>query len=316
MGNAMIQPTMYFNLRYVPMFRGPYMIQSVEHSIDAGQFKTFFTGIRMPLYSLPLIEQQIMTLNTSLLAELVQEVRRLKETATTTAQPAVNIITIGNGVQTNGKFTASAAVECLKDIQQANVKYQKYTGVESTTQRLSYGDMATLLKDNVSSIPTRAMIFYTAYLNGHDDNNFITFNFDLGGTPLGGLPFPQISYGGRETFFTKTFACKTNQAGATQPVAVFTSFENSINFMENYYFNKQAGVSKSLINVGTNKWVTKDDYILSMVSTWLGWWPTKRFNNLQEEQTFIAKNRNMIPDLTKAASEVVEIMIKFNLVSF
>ena len=316
MGNAMIQPTMYFNLRYVPMFRGPYMIQSVEHSIDAGQFKTFFTGIRMPLYSLPLIEQQIMTLNTSLLSELVQEVRRLKETATTTAQPAVNIITIGNGVQTNGKFTASAAVECLKDIQQANVKYQKYTGVESTTQRLSYGDMATLLKDNVSSIPTRAMIFYTAYLNGHDDNNFITFNFDLGGTPLGGLPFPQISYGGRETFFTKTFACKTNQAGATQPVAVFTSFENSINFMENYYFNKQAGVSKSLINVGTNKWVTKDDYILSMVSTWLGWWPTKRFNNLQEEQTFIAKNRNMIPDLTKAASEVVEIMIKFNLVSF
>ncbi|MFN9904114.1 MAG: hypothetical protein ACK55Z_36115, partial [bacterium] len=116
----------------------------------------------------PLIEQQIMTLNTSLLSELVQEVRRLKETATTTAQPAVNIITIGNGVQTNGKFTASAAVECLKDIQQANVKYQKYTGVESTTQRLSYGDMATLLKDNVSSIPTRAMIFYTAYLNGHD----------------------------------------------------------------------------------------------------------------------------------------------------
>jgi hypothetical protein len=165
--------------------------------------------------------------------------------------------------------------------------------------------MAKLLKDNVSSIPTRAMIFYTAYLNGHDDNNFVSFNFDLGGTPLGGLPFPQISYGGRETYFTKTFACKTNQSGSAQPVAVFTSFENSINFMENYYFNKQAGVSKSLINVGTNKWVTKDDYILSMVSTWLGWWPTKRFNNLQEEQTFIAKNKNMIPDLTKAASEVV-----------
>jgi hypothetical protein len=33
MGNAMIQPTMYFNLRNVPMFRGPYMIQDVEHTI-------------------------------------------------------------------------------------------------------------------------------------------------------------------------------------------------------------------------------------------------------------------------------------------
>jgi hypothetical protein len=106
MGNAMIQPTMYFNLRYVPMFRGPYMIQSVEHSIDAGQFRTFFTGIRMPLYSLPLIEQHLMTLNTSLVSELVQEVRRLKETATTTAQANVNIITIGNS-------TMSLSIICV-----------------------------------------------------------------------------------------------------------------------------------------------------------------------------------------------------------
>ena len=27
LGNAMIQPTMYFNLRHVPMFNGPYMIK-------------------------------------------------------------------------------------------------------------------------------------------------------------------------------------------------------------------------------------------------------------------------------------------------
>jgi hypothetical protein len=316
MGNAMIQPTMYFNLRYVPMFRGPYMIQSVEHSIDAGQFKTFFTGIRMPLYSLPLIEQQIMTLNTSLLAELVQEVRRLKETAITTIQPAVNVITIGNSVQLNGKFTASDAVECLKDIQSANVRYRKYDGVENTIQRLSYGDMAKLLKENVSSIPTRALIFYTSYLNGHDDNNFVTFNFDLGGTPLGGIPYPQISYAAREEFFTKTYACKTNKAGSTGPFAVFTNYENSINFIESYYFNKQGGASISLINDKNNKWVTKQDYIDSMVRTQLLWWPTKKFNTPEEQDTFAAKNANTLPDLRKAASEVLEIMIKFNLVSF
>jgi len=316
MGNAMIQPTMYFNLRYVPMFRGPYMIQSVEHSIDAGQFRTFFTGIRMPLYSLPLIEQQLMTLNTSLLSELVQEVRRLKETATTTAQANVNIITIGNSIQLNGKYTSSDSVECLKDIQNANVRYQKYTGVENTIQRLSYGDMATLLKENVSSKPTRAMIFYTSYINAHDDNNFVTFNFDLAGTQLGGTPYPKISYAEKEVFFTKTYACKTNQNGTTTPFAVFTNFKNSIDFMESYYFNKQAGSSKSLINVGTNKWITKQDYIDSMVTTWLGYWPTKKFNNPQEEQTFIVKNQNKVPDLKKAASEVVELMIKFNLISF
>jgi hypothetical protein len=38
LGCALIQPTMYFNLRYVPMFNGAYQIQSVEHRIEAGSF--------------------------------------------------------------------------------------------------------------------------------------------------------------------------------------------------------------------------------------------------------------------------------------
>ena len=101
MGNMMIQPTQYFNLRYVPMFRGPYMVQSVEHIIEPGTFKTFFTGIRMPIYSLPLITKQIMSINQNLLSELAQSVFRLKETSVTAAQPVVNIITIGNNIKNN-----------------------------------------------------------------------------------------------------------------------------------------------------------------------------------------------------------------------
>ena len=42
MGNAMIQPTMYFNLRYVPMFSGSYMILEVSHKISPGSFTTSF----------------------------------------------------------------------------------------------------------------------------------------------------------------------------------------------------------------------------------------------------------------------------------
>jgi hypothetical protein len=45
------------------------------------------------------------------------------------------------------------------------------------------------------------MVFYTAYLNGHDDKILYTFNHDLGNTPLGGVPKPQISYGGRNSLF-------------------------------------------------------------------------------------------------------------------
>ena len=60
LGNVMIQPTMYFNLQHVPMFYGPYMVQSVEHVIQPGDFKTYFTGIRMPVASIPKITNQLL----------------------------------------------------------------------------------------------------------------------------------------------------------------------------------------------------------------------------------------------------------------
>ena len=59
MGNALMQPMMYFNLRNVPMFSGPYMITKVSHTIGEGDFKTSITGTRQPFYSLPKIDNFI-----------------------------------------------------------------------------------------------------------------------------------------------------------------------------------------------------------------------------------------------------------------
>jgi hypothetical protein len=53
LGCAMIQPTMYFNLRHVPLFYGPYLIQKVSHTISSTDFETSFEGVRQPKYSLP-----------------------------------------------------------------------------------------------------------------------------------------------------------------------------------------------------------------------------------------------------------------------
>lgn len=47
MGNAYIQPLMYFQLNNIPMFDGTYIIYSVSHSISAGQMTTRFTGNRL-----------------------------------------------------------------------------------------------------------------------------------------------------------------------------------------------------------------------------------------------------------------------------
>jgi len=53
MGNVMIQPTMYFYLKNVPMFRGTYLIIDVEHTIKSNVISTKFSGGRIPYTSLP-----------------------------------------------------------------------------------------------------------------------------------------------------------------------------------------------------------------------------------------------------------------------
>lgn len=47
MGNAYIQPLMYFQLNNIPMFDGTYIIYNVKHSISSGQMTTKFTGNRL-----------------------------------------------------------------------------------------------------------------------------------------------------------------------------------------------------------------------------------------------------------------------------
>jgi hypothetical protein len=53
MGNVMIQPTMYFYLKNIPMFKGSYWITEVSHSIKSNTISTTFSGTRIPYTSLP-----------------------------------------------------------------------------------------------------------------------------------------------------------------------------------------------------------------------------------------------------------------------
>lgn len=53
MGNVMIQPTMYFQLKNVPLFEGAYWIVEVSHRIEGNTINTRFKGVRIPKDSLP-----------------------------------------------------------------------------------------------------------------------------------------------------------------------------------------------------------------------------------------------------------------------
>ena len=72
MGNAMIQPTMYFILRHVPMFYGPYWITEVNHNISERGFDTEFKGSRIPKYALPKVDNLMASVNKQIIATLKQ----------------------------------------------------------------------------------------------------------------------------------------------------------------------------------------------------------------------------------------------------
>jgi len=307
LGNAMIQPTMYFNLQHVPMFYGPYMIQSVEHVIDGGDFKTFFTGLRMPVASVPKITNQIVSLNQNLLNELVQSIQRLKDTQAQVVSK--NVIAVGNSIQSNQSSTPADPVRCVADMQVANQKYRNFVGIESVKREITFADLAKLLKSRVNNQILRGLVFFTAYTNGHDDNKFITYDYDLGGTPFGGTVYSGITYGERRKFFTDTYGCRTTSNGVSVPYAVFNDFEKSIDFISTYY-------SKIYNTDRLYKWNKKDLFIDSLIFVWTEWWPTKRFQTPQQRNNWYSANQQSVIALRQQASEVVDKCISLGLINF
>ena len=81
MGNVCIQPTMYFTLRNVPMFNGPYLILDVEHTIQPNTMTTTFSGVRVPFHKLPDIENIVAKLNRKLISRVRQKQTQTEQVA-------------------------------------------------------------------------------------------------------------------------------------------------------------------------------------------------------------------------------------------
>ena len=79
MGNVTIQPTQYFQLRYLPMFNGPYLIINVEHDIRPNTIETSFEGVRVPIPKLPRIDDLVQRVNESLYKEAEANLKETRQ---------------------------------------------------------------------------------------------------------------------------------------------------------------------------------------------------------------------------------------------
>ena len=95
MGNVMIQPTMYFFLKNVPMFRGSYWITEVTHNIKNNSITTSFKGTRIPYASLPNPKDSFMASYRALFDKITAKAQaRQNQSDSMVAGPKANETTI------------------------------------------------------------------------------------------------------------------------------------------------------------------------------------------------------------------------------
>jgi hypothetical protein len=226
LGNALLQPTMYFNLRHVPMFNGPYLITQVNHAISQGSFKTTFTGTRQGIYDLPAIENYLQSINKNLLSKIESIIKSKKTQVdikpTTDTDKA-------KFVSQTGDSTSAAENSCSEKLNSAYVYWGDVK--KSTTVQLSAKEFANKIKSKTTNEDLQVLIYILCYIQTFQQNQFYGYNNNFINLPL------TNNYGtpGSTFFKSKTYSCVSIKTRANEqlslPIANFDDVDRFLDFM-------------------------------------------------------------------------------------
>jgi hypothetical protein len=148
---------MYFNVRHVPMFNGPYMITSVSHSIQPGSFQTTFDGIRQGIFDLPAIDSFLQSINQNLITKLEELLKINKDQVTVSA--TTNNVKATEVVQKadNTLDTTNSCTSKITDPVYLNGGYVAENGVST---KITPKELADALKRLIPNNPTLQTIIY------------------------------------------------------------------------------------------------------------------------------------------------------------
>jgi len=229
MGNALIQPTMYFNLRNIPMFAGPYMITHVSHRISENGFDTTIEGQRQPFYSIPAIDNLLQSLTTKILESIQERIEEqdkkiqeqnnilaqkseiINRANSSNIQPTANQNCSENLVKVFESYTNKTPVETKitfdKAIEVINEQVEKQSLSSQNKDKLFDFILATL------SIETGSGITFKSY-----DHNYASVTLDIN------------PWGDSQTYFNKKYFCADKGQKKNVPYASFDSFEKFVEF--------------------------------------------------------------------------------------
>ena len=156
MGNAMIQPMMYFQLNNIPMFHGGYMITRVKHSIIPNSMSTVFTGVRIRFPKTKLLEGADFYMNMLDSMNLGPGTGSLSTSSS--VPPIVNTIIENGGL--NGKIDAG-------NIKTGKIDFTKIKGIIDT-YKISNTEKGVLLKEAIEPL----YLMLTNWVKWMEDEGF------------------------------------------------------------------------------------------------------------------------------------------------
>ena len=240
LGNAQIQPLMYFNLRHVPMFNGTYMITKVEHQISPGQFRTTFGGSRQSMFSIPPIDSYVQGAIREILEDVIEtrkqeekEASQINNLANSTQGIITTTTTANNIIDGASKPITEQVTNIASDNPNCgNLINPQFSNFIFTQASQKEEITPEILRQKLLQIPNQNVRWLVYYTINREDSTLSTnkaFNYNIGKIKLnrewkGGLP----------NYLKKEYYCQQSNSGPI-PMASFDSYDLSIQMMAAYY---------------------------------------------------------------------------------
>lgn len=257
LGNVMIQPTMYFVLRHMPMFNGTYVIRNVKHNISPGYFNTEFEGQRISANINTTISDELSSVNEDFSKKLEDKVKEFVSNNTLvtfdsnlnqflTGQASTNFILDGI-IPYQGFMSATTFSENDDCFENINAGYGTLSATPNnisssiTTTALSNELKKIIVGTSDQDILTRRFLFCMLYLQGYSppiEQPLVYKNNNLYGVTVDVENYVSM----RGTF--NSYKCLKTKNGTVRPFASFNTIGEHINMVASYFKNKTTDFTK------------------------------------------------------------------------
>lgn len=288
LGNALLQPTMYFNLRHVPMFNGPYFITEVNHTITPGQFQTQITGTRQGIFDLPAIDSYLQSINRNLLTKVEKLVKNKKDEtdAATTDQQKGNKSNAGSNLKKAAENACESSVKSIyKNANNPFISVSDFVAVSMSPQQF-----LDIIKQKTINPKVQAAIFAICYLRSGGDNKFNSYNNNFAAVSLDVEYSPDY-----EAYFDGTYTCYSVPVMGQNTTIPLVNFESAEAFMQ-FFVNRIYPTIDLLVSVGVWKYAACDyPYVNFLTSSYFEKNKKDFERNLQvlKEGLILAKSVNI-----------------------